>query len=463
MNYIMLFCVHIIFSDIILQQTRDKMNPLAIQLNETIQAEAPHLFEMFSDLGRRFYFPSKGILSQSAEAKSKATRFNATIGTAVENGEAMHLDCLMEQLPAISADDALLYAPSPGNQGLRKAWREKTLHDNPSLEGKGFSMPVVTSGLSHSLSLVADLFVDPGDLFIYPDKNWGNYALNYVVRKEATPKYFPLFANGGFNVDGLRTALDDAISAGRSKAIVLLNFPNNPTGYTPTDAEDEAIADVLAAAADRGLNLVVVVDDAYYGLFFKDEVARESLFSKLAGRHPRLLAIKADAATKEVYVWGLRVGFISFSIGGVSADSPVFEAVNSKLGGAIRANISNCSALSQHLVLKALQSPSFYSERAAKAEIMKERALAVEKFLAEGDYSDAWDVYPFNSGYFMCLCIKEIGAQELRVYLLEKYGIGTIAINDTDLRIAFSCINAGDVPELFGTVYRAWKELAGRN
>ena len=104
------------------------MNPLAESLNAVISREAPHLFEMLSELGKRFYFPSKGILSQSAEAKKKATRFNATIGTALENGEAMHLDCLMGQLPGISPDDALLYASSPGNQKLREAWQIGRAH-----------------------------------------------------------------------------------------------------------------------------------------------------------------------------------------------------------------------------------------------------------------------------------------------------------------------------------------------
>ena len=436
------------------------MEPLAEQLNQTIQGESPALYEMLSEVGRDIYFPSKGILSQAAEAKTKATHFNATIGTALENGEAMHLDCLMCQLPGFSPDEALLYAPSPGLPELRKAWFAKLLHDNPDLQGKALSLPIVASGLSHALSLIGDAFIDKGDLLIYPDKNWGNYALNYVVRHQAKPVYFPLFDNGNFNLKGLGDCLQNAIANGARKAVVLLNFPNNPTGYAPTEDECVRISKLLLDAADSGLKLVVIVDDAYYGLFHKDQVCRQSLFTKLAGRHANLLAIKADAATKEVYVWGLRVGFLTFSIGGVANDSPVFEALNAKIGGLIRAGISNCSALSQRLVLNALKSPEFYTQRAQKAAVMKERALEVEKVLADGKYACAWDAYPFNSGYFMCLKIKGISARELRVYLLEKYGVGTIAINDTDLRIAFSCINTQDVQELFDTILLAWKDLA---
>ena len=436
------------------------MEQLAEQLNQTIQAEAPALYEMLSEVGKEMYFPSKGILSQSAEAKTKAKRFNATIGTALENGEAMHLDCLMSQLPGISPDAALLYAPSPGLPDLRKAWQEKLLHDNPDLKDKVISLPIVTSGLTHALSLIGDAFIDKGDALIYPDKNWGNYALNYVVRHGAKPVYFPLFSGENFNLDGLKDSLKKTQASGAHKAVVLLNFPNNPTGYAPTEDECVKIAEILLEAAENGMKLVVIIDDAYYSLFHKEKVFRQSLFTKLAGKHRNLLAIKADAATKEVYVWGLRVGFLTFSIGGIASATPVLEALNAKIGGFIRAGISNCSALSQRLVLNALRSPDFYKQRAEKAAIMKERALEMERVLREPKYSEAWTEYPFNSGYFMCLHINKISARDLRVYLLDKYGVGTIAINDTDLRIAFSCIKKEDVQELFDTILQAWQELA---
>ncbi|RTE04359.1 hypothetical protein EJQ19_26635, partial [Paenibacillus whitsoniae] len=67
------------------------MNPLASQLNETLQRENNHVYDMLSALGKSIYFPKEGILSQSAEAKAKAKKFNATIGIAIENGQPMHL------------------------------------------------------------------------------------------------------------------------------------------------------------------------------------------------------------------------------------------------------------------------------------------------------------------------------------------------------------------------------------
>jgi hypothetical protein len=61
------------------------LNPLARALNTRLEQAGPEVLAMLSALGRRLYFP-KGILSQTAEAREKAHRFNATIGIATEGG-----------------------------------------------------------------------------------------------------------------------------------------------------------------------------------------------------------------------------------------------------------------------------------------------------------------------------------------------------------------------------------------
>ena len=69
-------------------------------------------------------------------------------------------------------------------------------------------MPIVTSGVTHALSLVGDLFVDKGDMVLLPDKFWENYELLFGVRFQAQLAIYPFFnAAGGFNVEALRQAL----------------------------------------------------------------------------------------------------------------------------------------------------------------------------------------------------------------------------------------------------------------
>lgn len=429
------------------------MHDIAKELNAQIKTENPHVYSLLSDLGRNLFYP-KGILTQTDEAKEKAYRFNATIGIATEKGQPMFLPVIQETLSEYNPQDIYTYAPPAGKPKIRAVWREKILKDNPSLQGKTFSLPMVTNALTHGLSIVADLFLNPQDTLVLPDKMWGNYNMIFGTRRDAQVHNFIFFTEKGeFNTQGMKEALLTQKEQG--KAVLLLNFPNNPTGYTPNEEEAQAIVDALLEVADQGINLVVLTDDAYFGLFYEDSI-KESLFGRIANIHPRILAVKVDGPTKEEYVWGFRVGFITF------ADSSpiVCEALENKAKAIIRGTISNASHPAQTFVLCALESPDFEKQKLEKYKIMEGRALKVKEILNSGQYQELWDYYPFNSGYFMCLKLKGVKAEELRLHLLQEYGVGVIALGESDIRVAFSCVEEEDLEELFKYIYQGTKDLA---
>jgi aspartate/methionine/tyrosine aminotransferase len=434
-------------------------NPLARALNEKLQAAAPEVFAMLSPLGKRLYFP-KGILSQGAEAKQKGKRINATIGIATENKTAMYLPSLHAAVSGVTPDEAYTYAPPSGRPGLRELWRKKLLRENPSLEGKNFGLPIVTSAITHGLALAGDLFIGEGDVVLMPDQLWGNYRLAYEVRLGAQVKTFPFFAGQGFNREGFAAALETH-AQGRDKLIVLLNFPNNPTGYMPTEAEGQAIASAIEARAKAGTRLVVLCDDAYFGLFYHlgGPSMTESLFGRLTHLHPNVLAVKLDGATKELFVWGLRCGFISFGLGRSEGAADALEVLDAKVRGDIRAVVSNSPQLSQALIEKSLSSERIDAERAQKRGVLELRAREVDRVARQPKFAASWDVYPFNSGYFMLIKVKGVNAHALREHLLDEHQVGLISTADSDLRVAFSCLEVEQVEELFETVHQAIGEL----
>ena len=436
-----------------------KTNPLAQQLNDRLETASPAVLAMLSPLGHRLYFP-KGILSQSAEAKQKAKRFNATIGIATEKGGPMYLPSMHRHLVEISPNDAYNYAPPAGRQTLRERWREKIVAENPSLHGKAFGMPITTSALTHGLALAGDLFVAEGDRILLPDQLWGNYRLTYEVRLGAEIVTFPFYAGDGFNTEAFASALAEN-AKGRDKLIVLLNFPNNPTGYMPTPTEGRAIADALVAQAATGTKVVVLTDDAYFGLFYQLGAGSmtESLFGLLTGRHPNLLAVKLDGATKELFAWGLRCGFMTFGPGDPASAEVVCEVLDAKARGAIRGALSNSPMLSQTLVEKALDTSSIAAERKEKAETLRARAAKVHEVVNRPKFRATFDPYPFNSGYFMCVKVKGVDAEKLRVHLLDRHQVGLIATSPTDIRVAFSCLELDQIEPLFETLHTAITEL----
>ena len=434
------------------------MNSLAEELNEIIQHANGHIYEMLSEVGKNLFFP-KGILTQSAEAKEKAHKYNATIGMAMEKGHTMHLPSVMAMIDGLQPEEALTYAPSFGIMPLRSAWKDEMIKKNPSLGTQNISLPVVTNAITHGMSVIADMWVDPDDAIILPDKMWGNYNMIFAVRRGAKIVNFSLFdRDGHFNIEAFEKCVHTEAKK-RDKIIVILNFPNNPTGYTITLQESDKIADILGGVAQKGTNVLALTDDAYFGLFYEDAVLKESIFSKLVGRNPRLMAVKLDGATKENYVWGLRVGFITYGSCLTGDYETVYDALEKKTAGAVRGSISNASHLGQSIILKSLQTDTYSAEKEEKFQILKERALEVKRVLADRKYDSAWDIYPFNSGYFMCLIIKSVDAEELRGHLLDEYGVGLISLGKSDLRVAFSCIEKEDIQELFDTILRGVKEL----
>lgn len=431
-------------------------DPQAIALNESIKAENNHVFDLLSQRGKNIFFPKQGILSQSADARGK--KINATIGTALEDdGTPMVLNSL-DSLSNLKKTEGFSYAPSSGRPEIRSIWNEMLRKKNPSLAEKSVSLPVVTSALTHGLSMGAYLFVDEGENVISPDRYWENYNLVFTNGYKAPIRTFPTFIdNVRFNIDGLRNEL---LGSPSGKKIVLLNFPNNPTGYTVSRKEAHFLRSLFVEAAEAGNDLVIFIDDAYFGLVYEEETLNESMFGFLADAHERILAIKFDGPTKEDYVWGFRVGFMTFGVKG--GTQTLYSALEAKLSGAIRGNISNASNIGQSLLLSAYKSATYDDEKAQKYDTLLRRYKRIVELLEERkEFEEYFYALPFNSGYFMCIKIVSGNAEAIRKHLLEKYDTGLIAQGDV-LRIAFSSTPLSLIDELFDNCYRAAKECTGK-
>ena len=197
----------------------------------------------------------------------------------------------------------------------------------------------------------------------------------------------------------------------------------------------------------------MICDDAYFGLFFEEEVLKESLFGYFADCHERVLAVKVDGATKEDYVWGLRCGFLTYASKG--AGEKTHKALEQKTGGVIRATISNVSNLSQQMVLNSLNSYNYAAEKAEKFEIIAARYRKVKEVLSDNKFAKYFKPYPYNSGYFMTMKLLKGNAEAYRQHLIKTKGIGVISIGASNVRVAFSCTEEAHIADLFQKMYEA--------
>jgi aspartate/methionine/tyrosine aminotransferase len=343
------------------------------------------------------FFPM-GIPAQANQAR-EAT-INASIGQLTDGeGHAMALPAISQHLHGISLEEATLYAPQGGNKTLRTAWKKRI--EQPG--SAPISEPFCTVGLTHGLNLISELFVDEDTDVLLPEPGWGNYDLIFGTSSGGNIIRYPLFKEQKFQQDAIRVALSKI----KTKGVLVLNFPSNPTGYTPSADE---LKPWLDAIRDTPKPIVVVCDDAYAGFVYESDRINRSPFHELIDCDPeKILPVKVDGATKELVFFGARVGFVTFGTTGPAAD-----ALELKIKGAARASVSSAPAVSQSIVLSALNNPDLEKQISALRDVVRHRYQVLKTALDEANIS----YVPFNSGFFTLIPVQ-CDPEELRLKLLK--------------------------------------------
>jgi aspartate/tyrosine/aromatic aminotransferase len=181
------------------------INAQAEDLNRIIRSQNTVVYDLLSSKGKAIYFPKMGVLAQGNAAKGK--EINATIGTAYENdGKPMILPSIACRLQ-LDTKDAFPYAPSDGLKTLRDKWLELVKSKNPSLGTQEVSLPLVTCGVTHGLSMVGYMFAEDTDAVLLADLYWENYDLIYTNAYGAELKFFNFFKNRAFDIDSFKNAV----------------------------------------------------------------------------------------------------------------------------------------------------------------------------------------------------------------------------------------------------------------
>ena len=411
------------------------------RLNSILAEHHPAALAVMTDLGKRLYFP-KGVPVQAAQAKEAGCAFNATIGELKgEDGAALPLPSMKETIVGLSPEESFLYQAQGGRKDLRQAWSEHIRGEMP----ESFSLPVACMGLTHGLSICADLFVDSDTDVLLPAPRWGNYDVifgmrpqgrihNYTVMKEA-----PDVRHSGFNIEGIQ----DALTKIQHKGVLVLNIPSNPVGYTPTPEEVSRLVEAIEASNKP---LVIVLDEAYKGMEWSKESVQGSIAKQFSHLDPeRFLVVKVDGATKELFFFGGRIGFVTFL-----CSQQVAPVLEEKVIASIRSTVSALPSPSQAMVLRALVSDTL------DAEVKEIRGLLYRRYRALKDAMDAKDVpyFPFNSAFFT-LVRTPIDAEEMRKYLLTQ-GVGVVAVPAQQaIRVSYSTVAVDNIPEMVNIIAAA--------
>ncbi|MFX0075013.1 MAG: aminotransferase class I/II-fold pyridoxal phosphate-dependent enzyme [Candidatus Hermodarchaeota archaeon] len=449
------------------------------------------LYKAFSEQGKRIYLP-QGIFYWSGRAKKEA-EIIGTIGSAfgyeqdfVEGGSSEWVPFYLEEIKdytKLSIQEVVTYSQVSGLEELKSFWKKwivlKSLYNEvtDSLELKNLEKfitnPVVTSGLTNGIFLCCSLFLNPGEFIISPNKRWGNY--DNIIEKliGAKIRSFDFFTEGKFNTLGFKEAIYE-ISEKQSKIPLILGFPNNPTGYVPSAEELGEMVEILRKAQkELSKPIIVVVDDAYEPYIFSKKVINRSIFYALHNLEENVIPIKLDGITKEILLYGGRIGFITIGLKSnwIRNEEELTELkieLNNKLAGLLRTTISNPNHFYQALVLKLFKEvgmEKIIQKRGKVIQILKERYEKVNSELRKINNPNI-SVDPNAGGFFVFVNINPalINANEFADHLLTKYKIGVIPIEKqgdkiNGIRIAYCSIDLTNIPEFVNRINLALNDF----
>jgi len=346
--------------------------------------ESTPLYNAFSERGKRIFLPD-GIFYWSSRAKKEADIIG-TIGSAygfekdfIDGGSSKWVPCYMDGIGKYTQFDInniVPYASIGGLTDTRELWKEwlvKKSNYKESVEEqkllrlkKYITNPIITSGITNGIFSACSLFLDPGESIISPNKRWGNYDNIIVKNLGAKIKSFDFFKDNKINIQGFSQAIDEILET-QNKVVIILNFPNNPTGYVPTKEEAKEIVSLLIEKQKGNIPFVVIVDDAYEPFIYGEKCIEKSIFYDLHQTDKNIIPIKLDGITKELLLYGGRIGFITIGLKPewVKNDEEleILKAeINNKLEGLNRSTISNCNNFYQTLTLKLFKEKGFKFE-----------------------------------------------------------------------------------------------------
>ncbi len=316
------------------------------------------------------------------------------------------------------------YTASSGLVELRAAIADKLKKEN----GLEYSpeQVIVNIGGKHSVYLVMQAVLDPGDEVILPTPYWVTYP-ETIKLAGAVAKIIQTDKDNSYKMtpSQLKEAITD------KTAMVLINSPSNPGGFTYTPEELKALAKVL-----EGTKVMVLSDEIYEKLIYGD--TRFVSFASLSDdAYNRTLTLNGFSKTFSMTGW--RLGYTAGPL-------EVIKAM-----GRLQSHMtSNAVTFGQYAAIAALGEPAEEAIESMRVEFERRGKYMVERLNGiEGvecsESTGAFYCFPDVSGHFG----RNIngaainGSMDFAKALLEQTNVALVPGLpfgcDNNVRLSFAC------------------------
>jgi len=314
------------------------------------------------------------------------------------------------------------YTATPGTPALRKAISDKLKREN-GLDYQPEQI-IVNVGAKHSVYEAMQAVLDEGDEVILPRPYWVTYP-ETIKMAGAAVKVLQTSRENSYKVtaDELKAAITD------KTAMLLLNSPNNPGGFTYSPDELAELATVL-----EGSNIMVLSDEIYEKLIYGD-----TKFVSFA-------SLNKDAYKRTITINGLSKTFAmtGWRIGYTAGPADVIKAM-----GRLQSHMTqNAVSFVQEAAVTALSKPSDEVEKMRqefekRAEYMAKRLNSIEGVICP-EPTGAFYCFPDVSSYYGRTTggAKIAGSLDFAKALLEQANVAVVPGEpfgcDENIRLCFA-------------------------
>jgi len=305
------------------------------------------------------------------------------------------------------------YAPTNGFPELREALAQKA-HRDYGLSYDPNTEILITVGGTEAIFLALFGLVNPGNEVLIPNPGFVCYE-PCALLAGGVPVSVPLLEENGF-----KPFIEDVMSRiTENSRVMILNYPNNPTGAVLSYDEVAALAKI---AAER--DMIVISDEVYEKIVYDD--AKHYCFATFPRMRERTLVV--SSFSKTYAMTGLRVGFVY---------GP--KEIISTLWLAHQYTVACVNSLAQHVALAALRGPQDFVRNMVR-EFDRRRHLIYKKLneikgfnctLPRGAFYVFPNITDFNmpSEEFAEFLVKETSVTTVPGSAFGSYGEGFIRIS----------------------------------
>ncbi|MDF2882869.1 MAG: aspartate aminotransferase [Clostridiaceae bacterium] len=265
------------------------------------------------------------------------------------------------------------------NAGFIELRREicKYLDRRYNLQYNSDNQVIVTVGGSEGIDIALRALVGPGDEVIVPEPSFVAYK-GCTAFTGASVKVINLRAEDEFKLTP--KLLEEAITP-RTK-VVIIPFPNNPTGAVMTKDELAAIAEVL-----KDKDIIVISDEIYSELIYGQQHVSIASFPEMKDK-----TLVINGFSKAFAMTGWRLGYV--------CGHPVIIEAMKKIH---QYSIMCSPTTSQHAAIEALKNSDHDVEAMVK-EYNRRRRVMVDEFRKMG-----LDCFEPLGAFYVFPCIKSTG------------------------------------------------------